>query len=127
MDAVQSHRAPPPSNPWLIGIARHKLIDTWRREMREERGLVALGATEGLPQTDPWDVQIDGIRARTTLDRLAAQHRTVLTLRYLDDLPVPRVADLMNRSVHATEALLVRAKAAFRRVYAQEEEKTADA
>jgi RNA polymerase sigma-70 factor (ECF subfamily) len=127
VDAVQGHRAPPPSTPWLIGIARHKLIDSWRRDMREERGLVALGAEQSQQLADPWDVQLDGIRARTTLDRLSAQHRAVLTLRYLDDLAVPRVADLMNRSVHATEALLVRAKAAFRRAYAEEEEKTADA
>ena len=39
------------------------------------------------------------------------------TLRYLDVLPVPEVADLLGRSTTATEALLVRAKAAFRRAY----------
>ena len=39
------------------------------------------------------------------------------TLRYLDALPVPEVAELLGRSTTATEALLVRAKAAFRRAY----------
>jgi RNA polymerase sigma-70 factor (ECF subfamily) len=51
------------------------------------------------------------------LDGLAPQHRAVLTLRYLDDLPVPQVAALLQRTVHATEALLVRARGAFRRAY----------
>jgi RNA polymerase sigma-70 factor, ECF subfamily len=51
------------------------------------------------------------------LDGLAAQHRAVLTLRYLDDLPASQVAALLDRTVHATEALLVRARAAFRRAY----------
>lgn len=44
-----------------------------------------------------------------------------LTLRYLDGLPVPEVARYLDRTVHATEALLVRARAAFRRIYEGEE------
>jgi len=44
-------------------------------------------------------------------------HRTALTMRYLDGLPVPEVAALLDRTVHATEALLVRARLAFRRAY----------
>ena len=53
-------------------------------------------------------------------------HRTALTLRYLDGLPVPEVAALLDRTVHATEALLVRARLAFRRAYG-DQEVTADA
>ena len=49
--------------------------------------------------------------------RLGPQHRLALTLRYLDGLPVPEVARLLDRTLHATEALLVRARAAFRRAY----------
>ena len=62
------------------------------------------------------------LRARATLDRLAPHHRAALTLRYLDDLPVPEVAALLDRTLHATEALLVRARAAFRRAYTGEED-----
>ena len=105
----------PLSAAWLIGTARHKLVDHWRRLAREERSLRMVegeGAVE-----DPWDVRLDAIRAQQVLDGLAAQHRLVLTLRYLDDLPVPQVAALLDRTVHATEALLVRARAAFRRAY----------
>ena len=40
-----------------------------------------------------------------------------LTLRYLDDLTVPECADALGKSVHATESLLVRARAAFRTTY----------
>ena len=43
------------------------------------------------------------------------------TLRYVDGLPVPEVAELLGRTVHATEALLVRARAAFRKIYASGE------
>ena len=57
------------------------------------------------------------VRARDTLACLSPPHRAALTLRYLDDLPVPEVADFLERTVHATEALLVRARSAFRRAY----------
>jgi RNA polymerase sigma-70 factor (ECF subfamily) len=70
---------------------------------------------------DSWDVALDAMRARSTLAVLSPLHRAVLTLRYLDDLSVPDVAGLVDRSVHATEGLLVRARAAFRRAYGEEE------
>jgi RNA polymerase sigma-70 factor (ECF subfamily) len=66
----------------------------------------------------PWeDGLLDAVTARAVLERLGPQHRLALTLRYLDGLPVPEVARLLDRTLHATEALLVRARAAFRRAY----------
>ena len=61
----------------------------------------------------------DAADTRAVLDRLGPHHRLALTLRYLDGLPVPEVARLLDRSLHATEALLVRARTAFRRAYDQ--------
>ena len=49
------------------------------------------------------------------LASLPPHHRAALTLRYLDGLPVDEVAGHLGRSVHATESLLMRAKASFRR------------
>jgi RNA polymerase sigma-70 factor (ECF subfamily) len=100
----------------LIGTARHKLVDHWRRLAREERGLRLLEG--GRPDAeDPWDAEVDALRAREVLHRLGPAHRAALVLRYLDDLPVARVAEELDRTLHATEALLVRARAAFRRAY----------
>jgi len=114
--AVRKRDAPTVSTPWLVGVARHKLVDHWRREAREERGLRALsdGPKEG---EDPWDVRLDALRARQTLERMPTHHRAALTLRYVDDLPVGEVAALLDRTVHGTEALLSRARIAFRRAY----------
>jgi RNA polymerase sigma-70 factor (ECF subfamily) len=118
--AVRTPDAPEPSVPWLIGVARHKLADHWRRAEREQRGLRLIDA-EAVCVDDPWDTAVDRIRAREVLGQLGAHHRAALTLRYLDGLPVPEVARHLGRTVHATEALLVRARAAFRRTYAGEE------
>jgi RNA polymerase sigma-70 factor (ECF subfamily) len=113
---VRSGDPSPLSVPWLIGVARHKLVDHWRRQGREERRLRIL-TDEAPAAADPWDAELDAMAARRTLGRLAPQHRAALTLRYVDDLPVAEVAALLGRSVHATEALLVRARVMFRRAY----------
>jgi RNA polymerase sigma-70 factor (ECF subfamily) len=118
--AIRKPGAPDPSIPWLIGVARHKLADHWRRVEREQRGLRLLDG-EPARVDDPWESAVDRIRAREVLDRLGPHHRAALTLRYLDGLPVPEVARHLDRTVHATEALLVRARAAFRRIYGGQE------
>ena len=56
----------------------------------------------------------------TVLATLGPHHRSALTLRYLDGLPVREVAALFGRTEGATEVLLVRAKAAFRAAYPEE-------
>ncbi len=96
---------------WLVGIARHKLVDHWRRLGREQRAF-ALVETDDV--SDHWDDTLDAIDAMTTLAGLAPQHRSVLTLRYLDGLPVADVARYLDRTEGATEQLLMRAKRAFR-------------
>jgi RNA polymerase sigma-70 factor, ECF subfamily len=117
--AVRQPEAPEPTVPWLIGVARHKLADHWRRLEREERGLRLIdSAAEHCD--DPWDEAVDAIRARTVLAGLGPHHRAALTLRYVDGLPVGEVAHCLGRTIHATEALLVRARNAFRRSYREE-------
>ena len=100
---------------WLIGVARHKLADHWRRQARDERNLraVAMDPTSAPRELDPLDASV----AAATLAGLPTQHRVALTLRYVDDLPVSEVAALLGRTVHATEGLLVRARRAFRAAY----------
>jgi RNA polymerase sigma-70 factor (ECF subfamily) len=109
---------------WLIGVARHKLADHWRRQARDERRLqaVASDATARDGAEDPWDARLQAVRAEQTLAAIAPQYRAALTLRYVDDLPVAEVANLLGRPVQATEALLVRARAAFRACYVAGEE-----
>jgi RNA polymerase sigma-70 factor, ECF subfamily len=117
VDAVRAAVPPPLTTGWLIGVARHKLSDHWRRQAREERSLRAVAAEPDPEAGDPWDARLDALRARDVLQRLGPHHRAALTLRYVDDLPVPEVAGVLGRTVHATEALLVRARSAFRAAY----------
>ena len=120
VSALRKEADSPLGPAWLIGVARHKLVDHWRRQEREERGLRAVGGDSAEPD-DPWEVQLDAMCAQQTLSALGVHHRAVLTLRYLDGLPVAQVAQHLGRTLHATEALLVRARAAFRRAYEGED------
>ena len=120
VDAVQRDAVPDLSILWLIGVARHKLVDHWRRQARQDRKLKAVADLAGEEADDPWDAHLDARQARLVLVGLGAHHRAALTLRYLDGLPVAEVAQVMDRTLHATEALLVRARKAFRAAYEAE-------
>jgi len=112
-------RSDPPSMSvaWLIGVARHKLVDHWRRGERERRGFAAVGPSE---PDDPWEELLDTSAAYSALARLPGPQRAALSLRYLDGLPVAEIADHLDRTVQGTETLLVRARAALRRIYREE-------
>jgi RNA polymerase sigma-70 factor (ECF subfamily) len=117
--AVREGRVGELTVAWLVGVARHKLVDHWRRLARERRGLAA--AEQGRADSnDPWEEVLDLQAAHAALVRLAVPQRLALTLRYLDGLSVAEVAAHIGRSVHATETLLVRARAALRGVYGEE-------
>ena len=128
VDAVRRDRPPQVTTGWLVGVARHKLADHWRQQTREGRKLRAVASDPRQTSAvgDPWEAELDAVLAHQILARLAPQHRLALTLRYVDDLPVRRVAETIGRTVHATEALLVRAKAAFRRAYPEGKEADRD-
>ena len=96
------------------------LADHYRR--RHHRFSVPVAELpEPVEAGDDWDAELDRIVAESVMAKLPEQHRTVLALRYMDDCSVPECAELIGRTVHATEALLVRARRAFRAHYPEPE------
>src|SRR5205807_7514641 len=81
VQAITKGSVPDLSVAWLIGVARHKLVDHWRRQAREESGLRLLKEDE--VEEDDQDVRFDRANARTVLGQLGPHHRSALTLRYL--------------------------------------------
>jgi RNA polymerase sigma-70 factor (ECF subfamily) len=95
--------------PWIFGIARHKLIDHYRRSERLELA--------GRPNEEPGpELDSDG-RALAALASLPPAQRLALVLRHVDGLSVPEIADALGRSVEAVESLLARGRVGFRRAY----------
>jgi RNA polymerase sigma-70 factor, ECF subfamily len=122
--AVRTDRGPESVEavmPWLYGIARHKLMDHYRRQERDRRVLGQQVPEEDVPDGDyalP-DLDLESLPVRdaviATLDAITPRHRAALVLRHLDGCDVPFVAASLGITVDAAESVLVRARAAFRR------------
>jgi RNA polymerase sigma-70 factor, ECF subfamily len=101
---------------WLIGVARHKLIDHWRAQARQDRNLALAHSVEPTRPVEEW-AAIDPGAAGVALAGLSPTYRAALVLRHVDGLSVAAVADHLGRSVEATDQILSRARAAFRTKY----------
>jgi RNA polymerase sigma-70 factor (ECF subfamily) len=101
---------------WLIGVARHKLVDHWRTQARHERNLALARSSERTRWAEE-SASIDPDVASMVLADLNPTYRAALVLRHVDGLSVSAVADHLERSVEATEQVLSRARAAFRDKY----------
>lgn len=104
---------------WLIGIARHKLVDHFRAEAREERRRLGLIVSEIHldPEMRAWSEVDERDALVEALGRLTAMQRAVLILHYADGLPVREVAREIGKSESATESLMTRAREALREAY----------
>jgi len=105
--------------PWVIGIARHRLIDHYRATSRAANRVVSLGEwIDDQPDVrDDFGPILDRTMAIASLDAMPASQRLVIVLRYLDGLSVPEIASQIGKSVHAVESLLARGRATFKRHY----------
>ena len=89
---------------WMITTVRRLHIDGLRATDSEERRLRVVAA----PLSQPASTSSNDMESM--LDGLNDRERTAIILRYVDDLSVAEVADLMGDSLRATESLLQRAK-----------------
>ena len=121
VDAIRREAIVSMTTGWLIVVARRRLVDHWRRQEREDRHVTRIGYDQVDRGIETWEGPFDVEVGMAALQRLGPHHRAALTLRYLDGLPVAEVAQQLDRGLHATEALLQRARRALRRAYEEVE------
>jgi RNA polymerase sigma-70 factor (ECF subfamily) len=114
---IQAGRHVDRPDRWVMGIARHKLLDHYRAKAREEERMEAITAAAATRPHVVWQGPEDRERALEALAAVPEAQRAALALRYLEDLSVPGVAEVLGRSIHATESLLARGRENFRRHY----------
>ena len=109
---------------WLLGIARNKVIDSWRRQTAQ-LAIVSDLAIETDPVAEI-SIDLERIADRDELfhllEPLSSDGRIVLLLRYLDGYSVREIAALLGKSEHAIESSLTRAKRAIRQSVDQNRE-----
>jgi RNA polymerase sigma-70 factor (ECF subfamily) len=103
---------------WLLGIARHKVEDYYRRLLQAAQPLDPAVAEE-MPATQ---LDIEAIadrdrteqRARQVLEELPELYRVALRWRYWEKRSARQMAEATGRSEKAVERLLARAREQFR-------------
>jgi RNA polymerase sigma-70 factor (ECF subfamily) len=106
--------------PFLVTVARNKLVDHWRRAQREEAKRVrAYERPAGDVDELLAEIETAARRERvlSALGELSLAQRTALTFHYLDGLRVAELARQLDSSEHAVESLLARAREKFRLAY----------
>lgn len=110
--------APQAFRTWLYRIARDKTVDALRR-LRRERSLLTELADE---QRVPEDLDVpestldcdDVEQIHRGLNELTATHREVLTLRFLEDMPLQEIADVVGCSLGTVKSRLHHARRLLR-------------
>jgi RNA polymerase sigma-70 factor (ECF subfamily) len=101
--------------PWLLTVARRRLIDHWRSNERLRHHLSRMAAladrdrVQTMPEPDS--------TVLSALASLPLRQRLALSLRYLDDLSVQEVADVLECPYQAAESLLARGRRSFAKAY----------
>lgn len=96
---------------FIYRVARNLVTDYYRK-----KGRVQVVSTDNLPIQDP-EVGLeekaifasDLDQVRLALNDLKEDYQNVITWHYLDDLPIKKVAEMMNKSEQNTRVLLHRA------------------
>ncbi len=108
---------------WLCSIAYHKVADHYRRQSRERKRMVSgvdvdtVDVSEN-PGTQPQpDSLIESAETRQVVNEALAKlpwdYRQVLILKYVEELSVQEISQIMDRSPKSIEGLLTRSRKAL--------------
>jgi RNA polymerase sigma-70 factor (ECF subfamily) len=96
---------------WLFAIARNCVIDYYRTT-RQSLSLETLPEIADLEAVDLYPEQT---QLQEALLRLKPEYRQVLTLRYIEDVPIPRASQIMKKKEGNIRAMTNRALAALKK------------
>jgi RNA polymerase sigma-70 factor (ECF subfamily) len=103
---------------WLRSIALHKIKDFYRRQAREpkpEKSSPDFDAMKHLEQIgDNKPATSTVMESEEVRQSVHQDYQEVLVLKYLKDMPVLAISEIMGRSPKSVEGLLSRARKAMR-------------
>ncbi len=109
---------------WLAAIAHHKIGDYYRKLKRErekfnrfqnESSRESAGITENAKSAEKLAESAEvKLAVELALQKLSWEYRQVILLKYIEEMTVADIGQIMNRSPKSVEGLLSRARQALR-------------
>ena len=114
---------------WLYSIAHKKIADFYRRRNREAKyqtvssdSQIESSASSEPPVTEILEAEEKSRTVQETLANLPLHYKQVLLLKYVEEMPVTEISQVMARSPKSVEGLLTRARKELRERLAAENE-----
>ena len=108
---------------WLCSIAYHKVADHYRRQSRERKRMVSgidvdtVDVSDNPGRQPQPDSLIESAETRQVVNEALAKlpwdYRQVLILKYVEELSVQEISQIMDRSPKSVEGLLTRSRKAL--------------
>jgi RNA polymerase sigma-70 factor (ECF subfamily) len=114
LNAIHRFRGDSKLRTWLFSIAAHKIVDLQRRAGRRP-DITPQDTVSSLQAEGPYPEQaVEHLEARQrvrhALLELPSHYRTALVLKYVEEMPVREICQVMQRSEKSVESILVRAR-----------------
>ena len=120
LKSVSGYRGQSKPFTWLCGIAYHKIGDFYRRQRRgaEDTGLRSATEVERIPaREEPIVGKLESEETKEVVEQVLAglplHYRQVLLFKYVEEMPVMEISEIMRRSSKSVEGLLTRARKAL--------------
>lgn len=118
--ALPTYRGDSSLQSWILGIARHKVDDYYRRRIREVDVIIEEEDSAPEPASVPLlEQQLDSAaqqqQVQKILSDLPESYALALIWRYRDEKTVREMAEVSGKTEKAMERLLARARENFRR------------
>ena len=104
---------PDAARGWVLGIARRKVIDQLRKQGRQRTTSLSVLVEHALPSTSeaPLLTQEALEKLWEVLASLRPEQREVLQLKYMEELSLKEIGQVLGKSEAAVSSLLQRARA----------------
>ena len=113
---------------WIFKITKNKLFDYYRKQYREKAEILAIDNQMADELIDPkqsieehLQVIFESQQVKECLSQLPQQYRILLLLKYVEEISVKEIAQIIDKSPKSVESMLQRARGAFIKQYQEKE------